>query len=241
MKKVPFPLIEKPIGSITYEHTYVKNIYEDIYIGDAERNYYLDRYHEINLCVHYNVRIPGTFKFIPEYQYYLTNERMSRKLHWSLGIPEEKMIVEKYDSLEAAEESQYYKDFCDLKEKIDDEIKRQKGLDWSMLNTSMSSSSCRQYPSGESYYRITEMPSFNDGEFIQIHLDERSEEWKVSKSSCRVMTLWRYLKDFDEINEKELHLMEYIPMDNNELDESSPYFLFLQKVKEDYKRRRDIY
>ena len=76
MKMTPFPLIEKLVGSVTYEHTVVQKLYMDIFIGDAERNYYVDQYHEVNLCVHFNVRKQGTYSFIPEYQYYLTDGRM---------------------------------------------------------------------------------------------------------------------------------------------------------------------
>ena len=41
-----FPLIEKPVGSVTYEHCLVEKLYGDVYIGTAERNYYVDSYHE---------------------------------------------------------------------------------------------------------------------------------------------------------------------------------------------------
>ena len=81
MQKVPFPLMEHAVGEITYEHTVVQKLYGDIYIGDSERNYFVDRYHEVNLCVHYNVRKPGTYSFNSEYQYYVTHGRMSLKLH----------------------------------------------------------------------------------------------------------------------------------------------------------------
>ena len=236
MSKIPFPLIEKEVGAVTYEHTYVQRLYDDIYIGDSERNYYVDRWNEINLCVHYNVRVPGKFKFIPEYQYYLTDGRMSLKLHWNGGIPQNDMVIERYDSIEAAEKSQFYKDFCELKNKIDSEINRQKKLEYNIKD--FVSSSCRQYPSGESYYRITEIPPNISGcEYVQIHLDERSGQWKISKSATSIMTLWRYLKDFEEINERELQLMEYIQEDNEQFLQ---YRQWIEKVKKDYESQKEI-
>lgn len=240
MERVSIPLIERELGQVTYEHTIVQKLYGDIFIGDAERNYYVDRYHEINLCVHYNFRKPGTYSFFPEYQFYLTKGRMSLKLHWNLGIPVENMIIEKYNHIEAAKDSKYYKDFVELKENIGKEIERQKKRDDFDYKCNSMSWAYRQYPSGESYYTMIEISTGNGKECIQVHLDKEKDEWKVSKSSESIMNLWRYLKDFEEINEKYLHLMEYLPMKNNSLDENSPYYKFWVDAKEKFLKKNDI-
>ena len=237
MSKVPFPLIKKEVGTITYEHTYVKRLYDDIYIGDSERNYYVDEWNEINLCVHYNVRVPGKFEFIPKYQYYVTSGRMSLNLHWNGGIPQNDMVIEMYDSIEEAEKSQYHKDFCELKNKIDNEMNRQKKLECNKKNNYIVSSH-RFFPSSDLCYRITEIPPEISGcEYVQIHFDECSGQWKISKSAVSIMTLWRYLKDFEELNEKELHLMEYVQEDNEQFVR---YQQWLEKVKKDYESQEKI-
>ncbi len=236
MSRTPFPLIERPVGSITYEHTVVQRLFKDIFIGDAERNYYIDRYHETNLCAHYNVRYPGTFSFSPGYQFYVTDGRMSLKLHWSLGLPVEDMIIERYDGLEAAEGKKYYSVFCNLKDSIDREIERQKDLGKQWEYEFASVSTCRrQLQSGEITYTLIEMPTGNGEECVQVHHDEVTGEWKMSKSPCSIATLWNYLKDFDEINQKELHIMEYIPLSHNTVDQESPYYHFFIKAKGLYK------
>ena len=78
-------LIEKPVGAVTYEHCLVEKLYPDIYFGTAERNYYIDRYHELCLCVHHNRRVPDKYEFIPDYQYYVTKKRMCLDIYWHLG------------------------------------------------------------------------------------------------------------------------------------------------------------
>ena len=236
MKKSLYPLIEKTEGTVTYEHKVVKKLYDEVFIGDAERNYYVDRRHEINLCVHYNIRKPGTYSFNEEYQYYVTNGRMSLKLHWSIGIPDDEMVVEKYCSLEEAMQSKYYKDFCELKELIDKEIARQRKLDFYEYSSCSMCQCSRKDSSGESYYIIMEMPFKDSGACVQIHLDKRTKQWKVSTSPCSIISLWNYLKDFDEVNENELHLLNYVSENADILDENSPYYSYLLNGKEAYEQ-----
>ena len=57
------PLIEKPVGDVTYEQCLAVRFYGDVYMGTAQRNYYVDRYQEICLCAHYNRRILGKYEF----------------------------------------------------------------------------------------------------------------------------------------------------------------------------------
>ena len=64
--------IESNPFSLTYEHCIVQRLYRDVYIGDAERNYYVDEKRENNLCVHYTTRIPGRYEFIPSYTFHVT-------------------------------------------------------------------------------------------------------------------------------------------------------------------------
>ena len=238
MQKVPFHLMEHAVGEVTYEHTVVQRLYGDIYIGDSERNYFVDCDHEVNLCVHYNVRKPGTYSFNSEYQYYVTHGRMSLKLHWNLGNLGDEVVIEKYDTIEEAKKSKYYTDFFELKNKIDEEIDRQRKLNAERSEKRRLGSKCfRMDDSGNIYYTMMEMPFEESGEYVQIHYDKRRKKWKVSKSPCSISTLWNYLKDFDEVNEKELHLMEYIPLKDNTLDPSSPYYSLLQRGKEEIERK----
>ena len=53
---------------------------------------------------------------------------------------------------------------------------------------------------GSGCYLFREMLVENIGEWIQIHLDECSMQWKISKSSCSIIQLWRLFEDFEDIN-----------------------------------------
>lgn len=120
---------------ITYEHYLVEKFYKDIYMETAERNYFVDEYHEIGLCVYYNRRIKGKYEFIPQYQFFVANERCGLKVYWNLGnIPDESIILEKYDSLEESKKSEYYKDFCEMKKQIDKRINQSKKIKLTPLN-----------------------------------------------------------------------------------------------------------
>ena len=94
--KTKFPLIDVGKGNITYEHCLIERFYGDVFMGTAERNYYVDQYHEICLCVHYNKRILGKYQFEPGYQFWVTADRKCLEIYWNLGhLLDENSIVEK--------------------------------------------------------------------------------------------------------------------------------------------------
>ena len=110
--KTPFGLIEREVGGVTYEDCLVQRFYNDIWTGDAERNLYVDRNHEICLCAHYNFRVKGKYEFIPDYRFYITKKRMSLDLYWHLGnISDKSQVIQMFNSLEEAEYSPFYNDF----------------------------------------------------------------------------------------------------------------------------------
>lgn len=229
----PFNLINKTHGSVTYEHCVVQRLYGEIYIGDAERNYYVDKNHEINLCVHFNFRIPGRYAFIPEYHFYVTDGRLSLSLHWGLGVIDNEKIIEEYQSLELAKTSEYYQDFCQLKEKIDAEIQRQQKLQKENAyeyNNSVQSASKEITQKG--IWTIYEVPYSKTTEYVQFHICEEAGEWLFSTSDQSVIDLWRYLSDFYEIEPLELRLLKYYPMENSEITHTSNYFDAYKRVKQ---------
>ena len=227
MKETPFPLIEKPVGAITYEHTIALKLWEDIFTGDSERNYYVDSRHEINLCAHYNVRTPGTFIFNSEYQYYVTDGRMSLTLHHSLGIPDDDMVIEKYQCLEDAKQSKYYKDFCDLKANIDKWIRDRKKLGRFPTGGIRCASSGRTN-SRRFYEKYIE----DTDEFVQLFITEGSGVWEMSKCYNEIGDLIAYIPEFEELNEKDLHFTRPVNMNDVMKDHDSPYYKFFEEVRE---------
>lgn len=228
MKKSIFPLRAKKPGEITYQHCIINKLYGNHLIVDAERNYYVDRWHEINLCAHYNFRIPGTYQFIPAYRFYVTNERCSLTLHWSQGVLDEKYIEEQYDSLEEAESSKYYQDFCDLKDIMDQYMQNMKDYDYQDLNDSKV---CKQINDDENLL-LYQIYMEEEKKFIQFYLNEKTDEWKVSTSLIDAVDLYRALSDFFEIEEKELRILTYYSFDEIENNPVHPYHSYYQKVLE---------
>lgn len=226
--ELPFKLIEVPVGVITYEHCLLEKFYGDIFIGTAERNYYVDEYHEINLCVHYNARTTGKYEFDSKFHCYVTDGRYALKLYWGLGhINNANDIVEYYDSLEASKESKYYEDFIELKKKIETEIERKKGLKEHWYS---SFSSCRltdenKEPTVDAY----ELCLPKEKRWLQFYVCPNGE-WKLSKSKCSVMNMWRFFKDFEKLNNDELHIVEYLPIQEYALLKIAPYHKEYKKV-----------
>lgn len=240
--KLPFDLIEKPVGAVTYEHCVVQKLYGDIYIGDAERNFYVEKRREVNLCVHFNRRVLGQYKFIPEYQYYITDGRCSLELHHNLGYLNKEDIIECFNSLEEARISKYYKDFCELKKMIDEEIERQKELE-DVFYDSMYYS-VRYDEKNCIRTAVYEMPLESEEGFVQYHVsvneENGQEEWKMSKSDIPILDLWCYLKDFYEIDEAELHLLKYLPMNGNMLSETAEYYKYYKCVRKEVDDRNKV-
>lgn len=232
MGETQFNLIARERGAVSYEHCAVQRLHGDIYIGDAERNYYVDSRHEINLCVHYNFRVPGKYAFISEYHFYVTNGRQSLSLHWGLGEFDHTKIIEEYTSLELAAKSEYYKDFCELKDKIDKEIRRQQEIRKTAKNEYDHSvhSSSKEIPD-KGMCTLYEIPYAKTTEFVQFHILEETGEWRLSTSHHSVIDEWRYLNDFYQVEEHELHLLTYHPIKNAELPATSVYYQAYLSVK----------
>lgn len=230
MNRLRYALIRGSKNSISYEHCVVQFLPPDIYIGDAERNYYLNRNQEINLCVHYNFRIPKKYAFSPIYRYYVTNGRQSLSLHRNLGAIRDEFVLEKYDSLEQAQSSPYYQDFLELKEQIDAEICRQKELQQNEAPLHKSTMSCSFSEKGSTQLRLYEVFLVQEQKYLQFHTDESHKKIKLSISRYRVNDLWRYLEDFYEIEPVELNILEYLPVENNAIAEEAPYHAEYQEM-----------
>ena len=227
-----FNLIAKAKGDVSYEQCVVQRLHGDIYIGDAERNYYVDKRHEINLCVHYNFRIPGKYAFIPEYHFYVTDGRQSLSLHWGLGEIDHTKAIEEYTSLELAAKSEYYSDFYELKEKIDKEILRHKEIRKAvkLQHDNSARSSTKEIPN-KGMCTLYEMLYAETMEYVQFHIWEEMGRWQLSTSHHSIIDEWRYLNDFYKIDETELHLLTYHPMKNSELPVTSIYYQAFLEAK----------
>lgn len=225
-----WPLIEKPVGSVTYEHCLVERFYQDIFMGTAERNYYVDTYHELCLCVHFNRRIPGKYEFIPDYQFFVTKKRMCLDIYWNLGnISDEGMILEKYDNLESAKSSRYYSDFCDLKQKIEEGIEFKKNHVWDPFK--YGNGSCFQ--SSDKVYSIYEYPNASQKEFVQFYWNTNTKQWeKMSISSVQLSDLVRFFKDFEELDKRELHLRIWLPITVCAVAETGQYHILFKDAEE---------
>ena len=210
------PLSEKPVGAMTYEHCLVEKFYKDIYMGTAERNYYVDRNHELCICVHYNRRIPGEYKFEDGYQFFVTKKRMCLEIYWNLGnIPDESMIIEYYDSIDDAKESQCHTDFLDLKKKIEEGVELRKSHVFDPFDSGFASIVQKDYDvNGGGKNTIIEVPSTEKREMIQFYFNGKSGLCeKISVSSERLSELMQFFKDFDDLDSKRLHLRKYVSLD----------------------------
>lgn len=218
-----FPLIERPIGAITYEHAIADGLYKGVYIGAAERNYYVDRHHELCLCAYYNRRVPGKYEFISDYLFFITKKRMCLTIYWNLGnVSDEKSILERYDSIDAARSSRYYEDFLDLKAKIDSAVEWQRTHVLDPFEDYMGTSF--RYEDDDSCFSIFEYPVCDRKEMVQFYYNRTTDQWeRMSVSKEPLSDLMRYFKDFDELDERELRLRTFLPIEENAMTEGSLY------------------
>ena len=86
MSKTMFPLFELNMGDIIYQYSAARILPRGITIGVAERNLYVDKNHEINLCVYWNTRIPAKYEFNNKYSFYITDGRIASDIFCSLII-----------------------------------------------------------------------------------------------------------------------------------------------------------
>ena len=237
----PLPLIERELGGITYEHRLAEHFYRDVYMGAAERNYYIDRYHELCLCAYFNRRVPGKYEFIPEYQFFVTKKRMCLDIYWNLGyISDESMVVEKYDGIEAAKESHYYKDFVDLKEMIDKSIKWKKDHIFGPFDIG-GMSSFQYSPCKGTTYAVHEIPIKERQEILQLYMDPDTEKlMQVTVSKVLLSDLMRFFKDFESLDENELHLRTFLPVQEYALADGSLYHGYYTQVVEWLERMKNV-
>ena len=229
-----FPLIERPVGSVTYEHVGVERLYKDIYIGSAERNYYVDKYHELCLCAYYNRRIPGKYEFIPEYLFFVTKQRICSTIFRNLGnVSDKKYVLEKYDSINTARASRYYRDFRDLKAKIDSALKWRKRHFFDPFQDDFMSSF--SYEKDSVCFSVFEKPIPERKELVQFYYNKMTAECKyMSVSKEPVSDLIRYFHDFDELDKNDLHLRTFLNIDENAIPEDSLYHKFYKDAKRFY-------
>lgn len=233
--KSPFPLIEKPKGTITYEHCLPEGFYGEQYLCSAERNYYVDRYHELCLLAHYGKRTPGKYEIVPGYEFFVTKKRMCLDIYWNLGhLSDESVIVERYDSLESAKQSEYYADFCDLKDKIDDGIKWAKNREYDPFEFGGGSKyGAEKDENDEPTYDVYQYIDSENKQFIQLYQNIKTKSWdKMSISSEDLSDLMRFFRDFDELDKNELHLRTWLSINDNAIAEGSAYHHVYEWAKE---------
>lgn len=236
-----FPLFEKPVGSITYEHSLAERLFGDVYFGTAERNYFVDSNHELCLCAHFNRRIPGTYTFDNEYHFFVTKKRMCLDIYWHLGnITNEKMILEKHVGLEDAKQSAYYDDFCDLVKKIESSIEWKKNHMRKPYD--LGGTACFHYKSSS---RDTEYEAFEEADkrrkqMVQFYFNETTQEWdSMSVSKERISDVINFLGDFDDLDEKVLHIREFIPIEENAISLTGKYHKLFKRAKDFHEQLHD--
>lgn len=233
MSKTMFTLFEQNVGDISSQYSFAKILPRGITIGVAERNLYIDRNHEINLCAYWNTRISTKYEFNNEYSFYITDGRIVSEIFCSLGrFSDKKKIIKKYDSLEQAKDSEYYKHFLQMKKMIEEsiveeEIKQEKNkktaFKWGGLYGGPN-----QNFSGVDY----EWECKKTKEFVQLHVDLDKDEWILTTSKERLGNLKIWFEDFDELDKNELHFLTYHDeIDAGNLARTSPYYTVVKEAK----------
>jgi len=230
--ETPFRLIER---NITYEHSLAERFYDDVYMGSAERNYYVDEFHEICLCAHYNRRIPGRYEFFPDWQFFITKKRMCLDIYWNLGnIPDENMIIEKYIGLESARKSPFFKDFKDLQYMINKSIRWKKKHKVDPFEFYTGSSF--DYPSakyGKPEYTVFQFPVKTKKELVQFYLNKATDKLKLMSVTKEPFSdMMEFFDDFDELDKNEIHMRKFLPIQEYAIKEGSPYHYLMQKIEE---------
>ncbi len=237
------PIFERDPGIITYEHSLAERFYNDIYMGAAERNYYVDGYQELCLCAHYNRRIPGKYEFVEEYQFFVTKDRMCLEIYWNLGnISDSDRILEHYQSLEEAENSKFYKDFCDLKVQIEESIEWEKThiIDPFEMRA-ISSFLSMEDEKGDAKYTIYEVPISDRKEMVQFYLNNENESWEMmSVSAVELSDMLRFFKDFDVLDKEQLHLRTFYSIENRIMEKEPSYKKAFDEVKAFYEYNKRI-
>lgn len=224
-KKTPFPLITRNAGEITYEHTLVENLPLNKIIAASEINLYVDSNHEINLCVYYNARISSTYDFDNSYHFYVTEGRACLDLYWNLGNPSRKTkILKKYETYNAALESEYSSYFKTMKERIEKAIKQKEDISPSHC--------CLSQKIGEKgekeFYGFCEKTK----EFVRLKVNLKKDEWNLMTSKENLAGITSFIQDFDKFDKKVLHLQTiHSELDVKNLDKSSPYYDIVEKAK----------
>ena len=137
------------------------------------------------------------------------------------------MVIEKYQCLEDAKQSKYYKDFCDLKANIDKWIRDRKKLGRFPTGGIRCASSGRTN-SRRFYEKYIE----DTDEFVQLFITEGSGVWEMSKCYNEIGDLIAYIPEFEELNEKDLHFTRPVNMNDVMKDHDSPYYKFFEEVRE---------
>jgi hypothetical protein len=233
MRKTPFPLIKRPVGGVTYEHTLVERLPLDIIIAAAEINLYVDDYHEINLCAYYNARTPNTYDFDNQYYFYQTDGRSCLGVYWNLGIPSRKTkIIKKYNCLEAALSSEYAEYFKTMKERIDKRIcekkaflEKEKSIDETSYRRGILSKN-----RGEEFFFICKMTK----EYVRVIVNLKKDKWQLITSKEDYGDITHFIPEFDKLDKKILHLQTYHDdLNLKNLDIHSPYYKIIETVKTD--------
>lgn len=240
-KKSELPFINRGIGNVTYEHCLTEELYGGVYFGTAERNYYVDGYHEICLCVHYNRRTPGKYEFDKKYHYFVTNERKCLDIYWNLGnISDESSVVEYYADLDEAKGSLYYKDFCELQGEIQAGIKWRKEREYDPFEFGGMCYGTRTICGRE--IRFFQIPQQETRKFIQFFIDEESEQLlRITETPIDISNHMGFMNDFFEIDQTELHLVREIQLVNGLPPQDTIYEKLYSEVLEEIEDEKNTF
>ena len=214
-------------GAITEETGLAHRFYGDVWIGAAGCCCHVAQDHEVNLCAFYNRRVPGGYRFIPEYQFFVTKENVCQDLFWNLGnLSDSSLILEQYAGVGAAEASPYGPIFLELKDKIESTINmlKEEPLDPYLFAGSLFSYTpdSEQEKQLALTYTMCECPIRDRQEFVQFYVSGDRLK-KLSISQIPLEDMMRFFPDFETLDREVLHLRTFLPVRESALQEGSLY------------------
>ncbi len=222
----PFPLIECHVGEVTSEQCLTHEFYRKIYMATAGRYYYVDKFHELCLCVHYNFRIPGEYRFDPVYRYYITKKRMCNTVHHDMGnvaCPE--MIIKEFSDINNTKGYGLYNEFLSLKGEIENRLRCRKPNSYDPFEYGLTVHfDYKPVSENDLNYTVYETPFAKKKEMVQFYFNNKTKQWEtMSVSKGELSDLMTFFKDFDFIDKNELHLRRFMSIYENAVCKGSEY------------------
>lgn len=222
----PLPLMEHPLGGVTNEQCLIQEFYGKIYMATAGQCFYIDRFHELCICVHYNFRIPGEYRFNPVYRYYITKKRMCNSVHQNMGeVVCSEMIITEFSDINKTKEYGLYDEFLSLKKKIEKSVEWRKANPYDPFEFGLTDQFYYiAYGKDKFKYTVYETPFPTNNEMVQFYFNNEIKKWeKMSVSNVYLSDLMTFFKDFETIDNNELHLRRFLPVFENAVCEEGEY------------------